>query len=110
MITVFTSAAIAANDPAIPSSGASLLAWTPAQQAWGYRHMEKVFPVKVIARGSEAHPLPVADKLIDPTFASHGKTYDTAAYMAAPRSAPRACSSSRMATSSLERYEDGADT
>jgi CubicO group peptidase (beta-lactamase class C family) len=47
--------------------------------------MEKVFPVKVIARGAQVHPLPVADKPIDPSFAFRGKTYDTAAYMAAFR-------------------------
>ena len=86
LVTVFTSAAaIAADDPAVPSSGASVLAWTPAQQAWGYRHMETLFPVKVIARGAEVRPLPVSDKPIDPTFAFRGKTYDTAAYMAAFR-------------------------
>ena len=77
--------AVAADDPAIPAAGVSVLTWTPAQQGWGYRNMEKVYPVKVIARGAEVHPLPVADKPIDPRFAFRGKTWDTAAYMAAFR-------------------------
>lgn len=79
------STAGAADDPAIPGPDVSLLAWTPAQQAWGYRNMEKVYPVKVIARGGEVHPLPAAPAPIDPSFAFRGKTYDTAAYMAAFR-------------------------
>jgi CubicO group peptidase (beta-lactamase class C family) len=81
----FASGATAADNPAIPSPGVSLLAWTPAQQAWGYRNMEKVYPVKIIARGPEVHPLPVAARPIDPSFSFRGKTYDTAAYMAAYR-------------------------
>ena len=61
---LLASGAVAAGDPAIPSPDVSLLTWTPAQQAWGYRNMEKVYPVKVIARGDEVHPLPVAARPI----------------------------------------------
>ena len=71
--------------PAVPPAGASILVWTPDQQAWGYRNMEKVAPVRVVARGETVHPLPVARRPIDPSFAAGGKTYDTAAYMAAFR-------------------------
>jgi CubicO group peptidase (beta-lactamase class C family) len=78
-------AAFAAADPSVPSSTASVLAWTPAQQDWGYRNMEKLFPVKIIARGVNIHPLPVASQSIDPTFTFRGETYDTTAYMAAFR-------------------------
>jgi len=85
LLCAFAPVAVAADDPAIPSPDASVLAWTPAQQAWGYRNMEKLFPVKVIARGSEVHLLPVAGKPIQPRFTFRGKTYDTAAYMAAFR-------------------------
>ncbi|HLZ82209.1 MAG TPA: serine hydrolase [Caulobacteraceae bacterium] len=85
LAALVASAALAANDPAIPSPGVSLLAWTPAQQAWGYRNMEKVYPVKVIARGDAVHSLPAAARPIDPTFSYKGVTYDTAAYMAAFR-------------------------
>jgi CubicO group peptidase (beta-lactamase class C family) len=74
-----------AADQTLPSGGASILMWTPDQQAWGYRNMEKVVPVRVIARGRHIHPLPPAAHTIDPSFIANGKTYDTASYMAAFR-------------------------
>jgi CubicO group peptidase (beta-lactamase class C family) len=76
--------ALAADAP-VPAGGASILAWTPDQQAWGYRNMEKVAPNRVIAHGGQVHPLPLAARQIDPTFTADGKTYDTASYMAAFR-------------------------
>jgi CubicO group peptidase (beta-lactamase class C family) len=72
-----------AADP--PSMGASILAWTPAQQEYGYRNMEKFAPVRVIARGDAVHELPAAATQIDPRFTVDGKAWDTAAYMAAFR-------------------------
>jgi CubicO group peptidase (beta-lactamase class C family) len=75
-----------AADPAVPpAGGAAVLMWTPEQQAWGYRNMEKVGPARVIRRGDHVHPLPMAKVQIDPRFTAGGKTYDTAAYMAAFR-------------------------
>jgi CubicO group peptidase (beta-lactamase class C family) len=44
-----------------------------------------VGPAKTIARGPQVHPLPVAAHPINPHFATGGKTYDTASYMAAFR-------------------------
>jgi CubicO group peptidase (beta-lactamase class C family) len=79
-------AVAAAKAPSeLPEGGAAVLSWTPEQQAWGYRHMEKVTPASVIARGKTLHPLPVAPHPIDPTFSVKGKSYDTAGYMAAFR-------------------------
>ena len=69
----------------LPKGGASILGWTPEQQAWGYRNMEKVTPVSIIAHGDVVHPLPVASHPIDPKFTFHGKAYDTAGYMKAFR-------------------------
>ena len=80
----FTSA-LAADQVSPPAGGAAILMWTPAQQAWGYRNMEKVAPVRTIRRGAHVHPLPMAKAQIDPSFTDGGKTYDTAAYMAAFR-------------------------
>jgi hypothetical protein len=34
-------------DPPLPPGGAAILTWTPEQQAWGYRNMEKIGPVRV---------------------------------------------------------------
>jgi CubicO group peptidase (beta-lactamase class C family) len=74
-----------AADPPLPPGGAAILGWTPEQQAFGYRNMEKIGPTRVIARGEAVHDLPTAPAQIDPTFSADGKTYDTAAYMAAFR-------------------------
>ena len=77
--------ALAADPATPPAGGAAILMWSPAQQAWGYRNMEKVAPVRMIRRGKRVHPLPLAKAQIDPSFTDGGKTYDTAAYMAAFR-------------------------
>lgn len=71
----------AAADPPLPPGGAAILTWTPEQQAWGYRNMEKIAPVRVIRRGNSVHALPHAAVQIDPTFKSGDDTYDTARYM-----------------------------
>jgi CubicO group peptidase (beta-lactamase class C family) len=71
----------ATADPPLPPGGAAVLTWSPEQQAWGYRNMEKVAPVRVIKRGATVHPLPKAPSQIDPTFAFGGKTYNTERYM-----------------------------
>ncbi len=68
-----------------PSLAARILAWTPEQQAYGYRHMEEFAPVRVIPRGDRVRDLPVAAEAIDPKFTADGKTWDTAAYMEAFR-------------------------
>ena len=70
----------ATADPPLPPGGAAILTWTPEQQAWGYRNMEKLAPVRVFKRGKSVHPLPLGDK-IDPTFNVGDKTYNTASYM-----------------------------
>ena len=67
-------------DPPLPPGGAAILTWTPEQQAWGYRNMEKIAPVRVFKRGKTVHPLPLGAQ-IDPTFKAGDKTYDTASYM-----------------------------
>jgi CubicO group peptidase (beta-lactamase class C family) len=82
-------AASQAADPPAPvafgGGGASILMWTPEQQAWGYRNMEKVGPVRVIKRGDHVFPLPASDHPIDPAITYKGKTYTADSYMAAWR-------------------------
>ena len=68
-------------DPPLPPGGAAILNWTPEQQAWGYRHMERIAPVRVIKRGKFVHPLPLAAAQIDPTFNTGDGTYNTESYM-----------------------------
>src|ERR1700743_2470391 len=67
-------------EPPLPPGGAEILMWTPEQQAWGYRNMEKIAPVRVFKRGKTVHPLPLAAQ-IDPTFKDDDKTYNTESYM-----------------------------
>jgi CubicO group peptidase (beta-lactamase class C family) len=66
--------------PALPPGGASILTWTPEQQEWGYRNMEKLAPVRVFKRGKAVHPLPLGQQ-IDPNFQAGDKTYNTESYM-----------------------------
>ncbi len=71
-------AAFAADPPALTNS---VLSWTPKQQAWGYRHMEDAFPVKVVARGAMVRELPKAAQEINPTWTWQGKPQTIANYM-----------------------------
>jgi CubicO group peptidase (beta-lactamase class C family) len=69
----------------LPPAGAGVLIWTPAQQEWGYKHMELINPSHVIKRGTKVHVLPKAAVGINPRFAADGLSYDTASYMTAFR-------------------------
>jgi CubicO group peptidase (beta-lactamase class C family) len=73
--------AAAPADPPLPPGGAAILMWTPEQQAFGYKNMEKIAPVRVIKRGKTVHPLPLASVQIDPTFTAGDKSYNTESYM-----------------------------
>src|SRR5258708_32774327 len=74
----------ASADPPLPPGGAAILMWTPEQQAWGYRNMEKIAPVRVFKRGKTVHPLPPGAQT-DPSFSAAGTTYDTDSYLHAFR-------------------------
>jgi CubicO group peptidase (beta-lactamase class C family) len=69
----------------LPPGGAGVLTWTPEQQEWGYKNMEKMNAVRVVKRGIRVRALPTAAVQIEPTFAADGKPYDTASYMSAFR-------------------------
>ena len=57
------------------------LFWTPAEQAFGYKNIEKIFPVHVVRRGATVSALPAAARPFDVSYSFGGKTYDTAAFM-----------------------------
>jgi CubicO group peptidase (beta-lactamase class C family) len=61
------------------------LFWTPAEQAFGYKNIEKIFPVRVAPRGKTVSALPHADTPFDVSYQDSGKTLDTAAFMKANR-------------------------
>ena len=74
-----------ALDPSKPSAIASILTWTPNQQATGYRTIEKIYKTHTVKRGKTIHPLPMAAKQIEPTFTYQDRTWTTDDYMAAYR-------------------------
>jgi CubicO group peptidase (beta-lactamase class C family) len=73
---------VLAADPPPPPAGGAILSWTPAQQLYGYRNMEKVTPVHVVKRGDRVRELPPG-KPIDPKWTWNGKPQTVAGYMAA---------------------------
>lgn len=73
-----------AADPPLPQGGAAILMWTPQQQEFGYRNMEKINPHHVVKRGDHVRELP-AGAPIDPKWTWDGKSYDVESYMAAMR-------------------------
>lgn len=77
------SGAALAQEPPPPPGGGSILAWTPEQQRYGYRNMEKVTPVHVVPRGAHVRELPLAPKQIDPKWTWKGQPQTVASYMAA---------------------------
>ena len=72
-----------AADPPPPPAGASILAWTPDQQRYGYRNMEKVTAVHVVPRGDKVRELPLGETQIDPKWTWKGAPQTVAGYMAA---------------------------
>jgi CubicO group peptidase (beta-lactamase class C family) len=74
--------ALAAEPP--PPGGAAVLSWTPEQQLYGYRHMEKIAPVHVVKRGAQVRALPMG-AAIDPKWTHAGQAWTIDRYMAAMR-------------------------
>ncbi|MGN6516812.1 MAG: serine hydrolase domain-containing protein [Rhizomicrobium sp.] len=74
----------AAAETKLPSRN-NFLFWTPAEQAFGYKNIEKIFPVRVVKRGSTVSVLPRAKGSFDVSYTQDGKTFDTAAFMKANR-------------------------
>ncbi len=84
MSTLLLAAPALAADPPLPPGGAAILSWTPEQQAYGYRNMEKIAPVHVVKRGDHVRALP-AGKPIAPKWTYDGKAWTIDSYMAAMR-------------------------
>ncbi|HET9160188.1 MAG TPA: serine hydrolase domain-containing protein [Caulobacteraceae bacterium] len=82
---VATTAAAKTGD-VLPPKDKSILFWSPAEQAAGYRRIEDVLPTHVVKRGTKVHALPKASGP-EPqiNFTVQGKTYDTKSYMDAYR-------------------------
>jgi CubicO group peptidase (beta-lactamase class C family) len=61
----------------------TFLFWKPAEQAIGYRSIEKIFPTRTVSRGLTVSVLPHDAKPFDVSYTSGGHTLDTAGYMKA---------------------------
>ena len=57
------------------------LFWSPAEQALGYRSIEKIFPVHVVKRSGPVHALPSSGKPFDVAYDFGGKRWDTGTFM-----------------------------
>ncbi len=76
--------ALARDGDVMPAKGKSILFWTPAEQAAGYRRIEEVFPTRTVKRGVTVHPLPrAAGPEPKVAFTFEGKAFDTDSYMRA---------------------------
>lgn len=84
----------------------SLLFWRGEQQLEGYRHMDRVFPTRVIEAGDRIHALP--DNPVDfsrLTFEAGGETYDLERFV--EENAIVGLLVLKDGEIALERYEDG---
>jgi CubicO group peptidase (beta-lactamase class C family) len=76
--------ALARDGDVMPPKGKSILFWSPAEQAAGYRRIEEVFPTRAVKRGAKVHPLPkAAGPEPKVAFTFDGKAFDTDSYMTA---------------------------
>src|ERR1700749_411113 len=75
----------AAPPPKLPDA-TKFLFWTPAEQALGYKNIEKIFPTRTIKRGATVAELPRDAKPFDVSYDYKGAHYDTAAFMKANNS------------------------
>jgi CubicO group peptidase (beta-lactamase class C family) len=76
------------HEPAIdapPPTGAAILTWTPEQQLYGYRNMEKLGPAAVVAHGEHVRALPDGTPLPEPAIADGGGTVTLDQFMATYR-------------------------
>lgn len=73
-------ATVARPDEALPKPE-NFLFWTPAEQAIGYRSVEKIFPTHTIAKGTNTTQMPLAGCAFEVFYDFKGKPFDTAAFM-----------------------------
>lgn len=62
-----------------------MLAWTPAQQALGFRSIGRLFDTHTVRRGRYVRLLPKSRKSLDIHFSVRGTSYSVASYIAAQR-------------------------
>ena len=69
----------------LPPGGAAILTWTPEQQLFGYRNMEKLGPAALVPRGDSVRALPAGVALAEPSIVDGGATVTLDQFMATYR-------------------------
>lgn len=80
--------ALAGDGPAPPSRPArpsDMLTWTPAQQAYGLRNIDKIFVTHTVRHGPHVRVLPRAARQLEVRFEQGGVAYSTESFMQAQR-------------------------
>jgi CubicO group peptidase (beta-lactamase class C family) len=72
---------VSGGKPLPPPSG--FLFWTPAQQRVGYRNIEKIFPTRVVKRGTTVFPLNGGAPFKVGSYSFQGSEWNTAKFMQA---------------------------
>lgn len=76
--------AVAAKEAELPEA-ADILRWQGDAQVSGFRNIDRIFPVRVVKRGTNIRPLPRADQQIAPVLNYEGSTVSIDDYMARER-------------------------
>lgn len=84
VLVVAVTTGLAVGHDILPSRS-KFLFWTPAEQAIGYRSIERIFPTRRIARGATVRVLPSDENPFDVSYTWNGRKYDTKSYMSATR-------------------------
>jgi CubicO group peptidase (beta-lactamase class C family) len=78
---IAVSSAAIGSEALPPPTG--FLFWTPAQQRIGYRNIEKIFPTRIVKRGSNVFPLISNHSNVDVNYRFQGSEWRTAKFMKA---------------------------
>jgi hypothetical protein len=65
---------------------ADLMTLPPEMQAPTYRHMEQLYPTRVVKRGAVVHPLPAGEP-VEVKYSADGQLLDIGAFMARNKTA-----------------------
>lgn len=75
---------LGAKEAELPKA-ADMLRWQGDAQVAGFRNIDRIFPVRIVKRGSSVRPLPRADKQIAPLLSYDGQSVPIDDYMARER-------------------------
>lgn len=85
VIASISPCALASDAAPLPPGPGDSMNWTPDQQIVGYREIARIYPVRMVARGSTVHGLPLAVHPISPRWQLKGEAMDVDRFMEATR-------------------------